>query len=236
MRDKRELVLESHKVQHCNMTIITMMTTWCVRVCGLNSLVVYFNVRTRDFGEGKVTAGSEIWTENIHSLESTRRKEKKEKRSMHRIWVVTWHYHHLRKNKVRFQKNSSMFLHWPTKNFIAHKILYSEGDDCLSEWVWGRKKFELHTYPQRCRLPHSRYVLLVWDFLDIWGEWPRPSPVLSPILAKILTNFGWDVWVGTCCNPAPWRLISYEAPVCSLKISLYFIVGVRLWIDWAALQ
>ena len=161
MRDKRELVLESHKVQHCNMTIITMMTTWCVRVCGLNSLVVYFNVRTRDFGEGKVTAGSEIWTENIHSLESTRRKKKKEKRSMHRIWVVTWHYHHLRKNKVRFQKNSSMFLHWPTKNFIAHKILYSEGDDCLSEWVWGRKKFELHTYPQRCRLPHSRYVLLV---------------------------------------------------------------------------
>ncbi len=37
------------------MTIITMMTTWCVRACGLNSLVVYFNVKTHDIWEGNVT-------------------------------------------------------------------------------------------------------------------------------------------------------------------------------------
>ena len=37
-------------------------------MCGLNSLVVYFNVQTRDVREGNVIAKSEIWTKNIHSL------------------------------------------------------------------------------------------------------------------------------------------------------------------------
>jgi hypothetical protein len=36
------------------MTIITMMTKWCVRVRGLNSLVIYFSVKTHHIWEGNI--------------------------------------------------------------------------------------------------------------------------------------------------------------------------------------
>ena len=70
MCDSRDLVecvisRESHKV---NMTIMTMMTTWCMRVCGLNSVVDYCNVKTHDMWEGNVITWREISTEHICSL------------------------------------------------------------------------------------------------------------------------------------------------------------------------
>ena len=40
----------------------------CARACGLDSLVVYFNVKLRDIWEGNMTIRSEIWTEDIHPL------------------------------------------------------------------------------------------------------------------------------------------------------------------------
>ena len=39
-----------------------------MQACGLNSLVVYFNVKTCDLHEGNVTIWSEIETKNINSL------------------------------------------------------------------------------------------------------------------------------------------------------------------------
>ena len=43
------------------------MTTYCVQVCGLHSLVNYFYVKTYDIWEGNVTR-KVIYTEHIHSL------------------------------------------------------------------------------------------------------------------------------------------------------------------------
>ena len=45
-----------------------MMTTWCVRARGLNSLMVYFNAKSPDVWEGNATIRGEIWITNIYSL------------------------------------------------------------------------------------------------------------------------------------------------------------------------
>ena len=50
------------------MIIFTMMTTWYVGVCGLHSLVGYFNVGTHDIWEGHVTTRRGIQIEHIRSL------------------------------------------------------------------------------------------------------------------------------------------------------------------------
>ena len=45
-----------------------MTPSSCVRACGLNSLVVYFNVKTHDVWEGDMPTRSEIQTKKIYSL------------------------------------------------------------------------------------------------------------------------------------------------------------------------
>ena len=47
---------------------IAIMTTWCVQACGLNSLAVYFDVKTCDICKGNVTLNTEIQIDHIHSL------------------------------------------------------------------------------------------------------------------------------------------------------------------------
>ena len=42
------------------MIIITMVTTSCARACGLSSLVVCFNVKTRIIWNGNVTIRSDV--------------------------------------------------------------------------------------------------------------------------------------------------------------------------------
>ena len=44
-----------------------MMTTWCVWACGLDSSMVYSDVKTHDIWEGKVIIRNEIYFENIRS-------------------------------------------------------------------------------------------------------------------------------------------------------------------------
>jgi hypothetical protein len=53
-------IMDWNEVTIATMTIITMMTTWCVQVCGLNSSVVYLNVTTHDIWEGFVTIRNDI--------------------------------------------------------------------------------------------------------------------------------------------------------------------------------
>ena len=58
-------IMEEHKVNIALMNIIIMMTTYCVRACGLHSLVVFYNVETHTiYGEGNVTTRSEISIKN----------------------------------------------------------------------------------------------------------------------------------------------------------------------------
>ena len=97
------------------------------------------------------------------------------------------------------------------------------------EFEFARRLSCTLTYPQRCRLPHSRYVLLVWAFPEIWREWPPPSPVLSPIGAQISTNFGWNVWPQTCCcspAPRPFTKLTEWAPISSLLNHLF----PKIWV------
>ena len=59
MHDKKRIsvacdIMKQHKVN------ITIMTMWCVQACGLNSLVVYFNVKTHNIYEASVTTRSEV--------------------------------------------------------------------------------------------------------------------------------------------------------------------------------
>ena len=50
------------------MAILAMMAMWCVRACGLNPLVVYFDVNTHYIWKGNMITRREISSENIHSL------------------------------------------------------------------------------------------------------------------------------------------------------------------------
>jgi hypothetical protein len=50
-------IVEWSKVNIAIMMVITMMTAWCAQACGLNSSVVYLNVKTHDVWEGSVTIG-----------------------------------------------------------------------------------------------------------------------------------------------------------------------------------
>ena len=47
--------------------MITMTTTLCVLVCGLNSLMVYLDVKRHDVWERDTTTMGEIQVENIRS-------------------------------------------------------------------------------------------------------------------------------------------------------------------------
>lgn len=147
--------------------------------------------------------------------------------------TVSWHSHPLWNNKIRFKNNSSMVppLNDPQRNFIAPL----ERIASVSEFEFARTRLScIYTYPQRCRLPHSRCVLLVWVFLEIWREWPPPSPVLSPIWAHILTNSGWNVWTQTCCSPAP-RPSTNKLLSRSNFFPKNHLLGVWLGLDWAGL-
>ena len=42
------------------MTLLTMMTTWCMWTCGLNSLLDLFDVKAHDIWEGNMTTRREI--------------------------------------------------------------------------------------------------------------------------------------------------------------------------------
>ena len=60
-------IMGSHKINIAIMTMITMMTTWCVQMCGINSSVVHFNGKTYDREEGNMTRrvrfklGKHVW-------------------------------------------------------------------------------------------------------------------------------------------------------------------------------
>ena len=45
-------IMEEHNVNISTMTKIAMMTSWCLRACSFESLVVYFDVRVYDIWEG----------------------------------------------------------------------------------------------------------------------------------------------------------------------------------------
>ena len=57
--------MEQYKVNIEIITIITSMTTWCVRACGLNSLVDYFDAKTCDVWEVIVTTRREMNQEKL---------------------------------------------------------------------------------------------------------------------------------------------------------------------------
>ena len=62
MCGNRELVWDVTLWNHIksNIAITTMMTTWCMRVRGLNSLADYFDVETWDIQVGNVATKRDI--------------------------------------------------------------------------------------------------------------------------------------------------------------------------------
>ena len=60
------------QTQHYNNDIThndDRLTTWCMQACGLNPLMVYFDVKTHDIWEENLTIiGDIIYTKNIRTL------------------------------------------------------------------------------------------------------------------------------------------------------------------------
>ena len=50
------------------MAIMAMTATWCVSTCGLNPLMVYFDVNIRYIWKGNMITRCEISSKNIRSL------------------------------------------------------------------------------------------------------------------------------------------------------------------------
>ena len=62
-----------------------------MRMCGLNALVNYFNVKTCDMWEGDVTTRRDIWTKHICSLGfwDMREEATLQKVTLRRLWCIS---------------------------------------------------------------------------------------------------------------------------------------------------
>lgn len=70
VRDNRELVygVILWNNTHSTLQNETIMTTWCVRECGLNFRWDNMNFKPYDIREGNVTTKREIYIEHIYTL------------------------------------------------------------------------------------------------------------------------------------------------------------------------
>ena len=155
-----------------------MMTTWCVQACGLNTLVVYFNVETHVYERRNVTIRSEIETMNIRSLGF---RDVREGVTLRRL--ILWSL-----RCIFFQREGQVL-------FVKKKLVNNEELPNVA-WIWCFLRIFMGLFPTfdpaqeyyNFTLIHAMFkVHQVWVFrLMAWNLVKQHQRTLN-------TNLGWMI-------------------------------------------